>query len=89
MAWPIAGTCDVQTVPTSLRHRSVRRSLELRAECFDAQPRLLRSYVLHAEPEDPCQLREVIDVTAGLEQCEHVAAPDSSRCSSFRPNRVQ
>src|SRR6185503_10648270 len=67
--------CEVQIAPSSLAMLLTRRA-EPRAELFDRHAGLLCADVLHAEPEDAGELREVVDVAARMNEREHVAPPN-------------
>src|SRR6187551_294226 len=55
---------------------SSTRHGEPRAKLFNGDAGLLGADVLHAEPEDPRELGEVVDVAAAMDECEHVAPPN-------------
>src|SRR6188768_742332 len=75
IAMPMAGMCEVPMPPT-IRATSISRSAQHGAEVLDAAPGLLGADILHVQAEDPGELGEVVDVAAGGDQRQHVAAPD-------------
>src|SRR6478736_3193208 len=90
MALPIAGTWLVKMPPRTVA-MSVRLSLvgEHLLERSDAHARLDRADILHAKPENPGQLGEVIDVTARrlVGSKDRCAGNDAACISRNRRNR--
>src|SRR3954470_23757267 len=80
----MAGMCDVPIPPTILA-TSASDGRQPRAEFFDAHPGLLRAHVLDVEPEDARELREVIDVAAGGNHRQYVAATNRVALRGVEP----
>ena len=71
----MAGMCEVPIPPTMRRHVQLSRRAQHGAEFFDAAAGLLGADVLHVETEYAGEFRQVVDVAAGVDHRQHVAAP--------------